>query len=154
MENSNCRGCGFICFSDIICSVIDCDKISKFFQSGRASGNDNHFLTEHSSNQCSDSMCVPNINRQNHTRDVPYIDSRVIQVTADIEGKCQIDGDNDVQRSKRTKDSSKFSNPGNDLAQMNHQRSRQHYNLDDNQSNNDFQNMLRFLILFGLTATV
>ena len=141
MENSNCLGCGFICFSDIICSVIDCDKISKFFQSGRASGNDNHVLTEHSSNQCSDSMCVP------------YIDSRIIQVKMDIEGKCQIDGDNDVQRSKRTKDySSKFSNPGNDLAQMNHQRSRQHYNLDDNQSNNDFQNMLRFLILLGLTA--
>ena len=154
MENSNCLGCGFICFSDIICSVIDCDKISKFFQSGRASGNDNHFLTEHSSNQCSDPMCVPNINRQNHTRDVPYIDSRNIQVKVEIEGKCQIDGGNDVQRTKRTKDSSTSSNPGNDLARTNHQSSRQHYNLADNQSNNDFQNMLRFLILFGLTAKV
>ena len=128
MENSNCRGCGFICFSDIICSVIDCDKISKFFQSGRTSGNDNHFLTEHSSNQCSDSICVPSINRQNHSRDVPYIDSRIIQVNMDIEGKCQIDGDNDVQRSKRTKDSSTSSNPGNDLSNSNAQR----YLLKDN----------------------
>ena len=116
MENSNCRGCGFMCLSDIICSVIDCDKISKFFQSGRTSGNDNQFLTEHSSNQCNDSMCVPSTNRQNHTRDVPCIDSRIIQVNVDIEGKCQIDGDNDVQRSKRTKDSSTSSNPGNDLS--------------------------------------
>ena len=154
MENINCSGCGLICFSDIICSIINCDRISKFFQSGRTSCNDNHFLTEHSSNQRSDSMCFPSTNRRNHNHDVPYIDSRNIQVKVEIEGKCQIDGDNDVQRSKRTKDSSKFSNPGNDLAQMNHQRSRQHYNLYDNQSNNDFQNILRFLILFGLTAKV
>ena len=154
MENINCSGCGLICFSDIICSVINCDKISKFFQSGRTSGNDNHVLTEHSSNQCSDSMCVPSTSRQNHTRDVPYIDSRNIQVKVEIEGKCQIDGGNDVQRTKRTKDSSTSSNPGNDLARTNHQSSRQHYNLADNQSSNDFQNILRFLILFGLTAKV
>ena len=128
MENSNCRGCGFMCLSDIICSVIDCDKISKFFQSGRTIGNDNHLLTERSSNQCSDSMCVPNINRQNHTRDVPYIDSRIIPANVDIEGKCQIDGENDVQRSKRTKDSSTSSNPGNDLSNSNVQR----YLLKDN----------------------
>ena len=128
MENSNCRGCGFMCLSDIICSVIDCDKISKFFQSGRTIGNDNHFLTERSSNQCSDSRCVPSTNRRNLTRDVPHIDSRIIQVNVDIEGKCQIDGDNDVQRSKRTKDSSTFSNPGNDLSNSNVQR----YLLKDN----------------------
>ena len=154
MENINCSGCGFICFSDIISSVINCDKISKFFQSGRTSGNDNHFLTEHSSNQCSDSMCFPSTNRRNHTRDVPYIDSRIVQVKMDIEGKCQTDGDENTQRSNIIEDSSTSSNPGNDLARINHQSSQQQCNLADNQSNKDFQNVLRFLILFSLTETV
>ena len=152
MDNSNCHGCGFICFSDIICSVIDCDKISKFFQSGRTSGNDNHILTEHSSNQFSDSLCFPRANRRNQTRDVPYTDSRTSQVKMDFEGKCQTNGDNDLQRNDITEDSSTSSNRGNDLARMNHQGSRQHRNSTDNHCNKDFKNVLRFLILSDLTA--
>ena len=147
MENLNCRGCGFICLSGIICSVIDCNKISKFFRSGRTSGNDNHVLTEYSSNQCS-------ANRRNHPHDVAYIDSRIFQAKMDIDGKCQTDGDDDVQGSKRTKNFSTSSNPGNNLDLMNHPNRGQHRNSVDNQNNKDFRPVLRFLILSDLTATV
>ena len=149
MENPNCDGCGFICLSNIICSVVDCDKISNFFRSGRTSGNDNHLLTEHSSNQCSDTMCFASTNRRNHPRDVPYIDSRT---SLDFEGKCQTNGYNDVNRNFRAEDSSTSSNPGNDLAHTNHQSSRQHRNSTYNHCNKDFKNVLRFLILFDLTT--
>ena len=145
MENLNCRGCGFICLSGIICSVIDCNKISKFFRSGRTSGNDNPFLTQHSSNQCSDTMCFASTNRRNHHRD-----SRTSQVEMEIEGKCQADGDND--RNNRAEDSSASSNPGNDLAHTNHQTSRQHRSSTDNHCKKDVKYVLRFLILSDLTA--
>ena len=153
MENLNCEGCGLICISDIICSVIDCDKISKFFRSGRTSGNDNHVLTEHPSNQCSDTRCFASKNRRNYPRDVPYIDSSTSPVKMDFEGKCQTDGYEDLQRKNIIENSSTSSNPGNDLARMNHQSIGRNRNLADNQKNKDFRNVLRFLILSDWVTT-